>query len=135
MRTSKFQPDMFANSPVTFRHYRDEGDIAAMLAVHAGCREADRVDPFSVCYRVPNMGLEDYARDVALSLSGSALQQPYKTRLFLQPTRFNRMILKIVVQTQSGWNRENCTAAFPFVYGVYTEDRYTGSDGKTLDGR
>lgn len=51
-----------------FRYYRGVGDIAAMLAVHAGCREADRVDPYSVCYRVPNMGAEDYARDVALSL-------------------------------------------------------------------
>ena len=51
-----------------FRYYRGEEDIPAIRAVHSGCREADRVDPYSVCYRVPNMGAADYAKDVALSL-------------------------------------------------------------------
>ena len=65
----KEMPDIFTVAGLTFRHYRGESDLAAMLAVHEGCRTADHIDPFSVCYRVPNMSAEDYARDVALSLA------------------------------------------------------------------
>ena len=52
---------------IVFRYYRGQEDIPAMVAVHAGCRETDRVDPSSVCYRVPNMGAANYAKDIALS--------------------------------------------------------------------
>lgn len=40
-----------------------------MLEVHEACRQADSIDPYSVAYRVPNMSLEDYAKDVSLSLA------------------------------------------------------------------
>ncbi|MES2459473.1 MAG: GNAT family N-acetyltransferase [Armatimonadota bacterium] len=62
-------PDAPGISGLRFRHYRDQSDVPAMLAVHEGCREADQVDPWSVCYRIPNLSLADYAKDVAGSLS------------------------------------------------------------------
>lgn len=41
-------------------------DLPGLLAVHAACRERDRIDPHSVCYRLPNLSPERYAREVAL---------------------------------------------------------------------
>lgn len=40
-----------------------------MLAVHDGCRAVDKTDPYSVCYRLPNLPPAEYAQDVALSLA------------------------------------------------------------------
>jgi GNAT superfamily N-acetyltransferase len=62
-------PDSPCISGLTFRHYRGENDIAGMLAVHQSCREADQVDPFSVCYRIPNLPPSEYIKDVSNSLS------------------------------------------------------------------
>ena len=56
-------------SNLTFRYFRDDADISGMLAVHDGCRERDRIDPFSVCYRIPNLSPAEYAADVAASLA------------------------------------------------------------------
>lgn len=66
--------DALALDGLTFRYYRDESDITAMLAVHEGCREADQVDPFSVCYRVPNLPPSEYLKDVAASLADGSGQ-------------------------------------------------------------
>lgn len=49
---------------LTFRFYRGPSDVAALRAVHDGCREADAVDPFSVCYRIPNLSANDYQKDI-----------------------------------------------------------------------
>ncbi len=54
---------------LTFRHYRGQSDLAPMLAVHDGCRAADKTDPYSVCYRLPNLLPDEYAQDVALSFA------------------------------------------------------------------
>ena len=54
---------------LTFRPFRDESDIAGVLAVHDGCRERDQIDAFSACYRIPNLSPAEYAADVAGSLS------------------------------------------------------------------
>ena len=54
---------------LTFRHYRGQPDLAPMLAVHDGCRAADKIDAHSVCYRLPNLPPSEYAQDVALSLA------------------------------------------------------------------
>jgi GNAT superfamily N-acetyltransferase len=62
-------PDAPAISGLTFRHYRGQSDIAAMLAVHQACRKADRIDPLSVCYRIPNLSATEYIKDVSNSLS------------------------------------------------------------------
>ena len=54
---------------LTLRHFCGQPDLAAMLAVHDGCRAADKTDPYSVCYRLPNLSPEEYAQDVALSFA------------------------------------------------------------------
>lgn len=60
-------PDAPAVPGPTFRPYRGEADIGPMLAVHEGCRAADKTDAYSVCYRLPNLSPDEYAQDVALS--------------------------------------------------------------------
>ena len=50
---------------VTFRTYR-EGDVPALLVVHDACRERDQIDPYSVCYRLPNLSPEKYAEQITL---------------------------------------------------------------------
>ena len=62
-------PDAADVPGLTFRHYRGQSDLAPMLAVHEGCRAADRIDPHSVCYRLPNLPPDEYAQDVALSFA------------------------------------------------------------------
>ncbi len=52
---------------LAFRVYRGSSDVAALRAVHDGCRDADAVDPFSVCYRIPNLSPSDYQKDVEKS--------------------------------------------------------------------
>jgi len=59
---------------LTFRPYRGQSDIAPMLAVHDGCRAADKTDPHSVCYRLPNLPPDEYAQDVALSFANGTLE-------------------------------------------------------------
>ena len=51
-------------SPVDFsvRPYEGVSDIPALLAVHAACAEKNGIDPHSVCYRLPNLSAERYAR-------------------------------------------------------------------------
>src|SRR4051794_19063423 len=64
MKTAYQEPDISVSDAVTgvtFRHYRGESDIAPMLAVHEGCRRVDQVDPFSVCYRSPELAYDDFA--------------------------------------------------------------------------
>lgn len=53
--------------PVDFsvRPYEPALDIPSLLAVHAACAETDRIDPYSVCYRLPNLSAEQYAKEVA----------------------------------------------------------------------
>jgi len=63
-----YVPDAPAITGLVFRNYRDQGDVTRMLAVHKGCRATDQIDPFSVCYRVPNLPPHEYAKDVAGSL-------------------------------------------------------------------
>ncbi len=48
--------------PFSFRYYRGREDLSAILAVHEACREHDSIDPYSVCYRIPNLTIEAYAR-------------------------------------------------------------------------
>jgi GNAT superfamily N-acetyltransferase len=57
------------NFQQNFRRWAGNIDIPGMLAVHRSCRQADSVDRYSVAYRVPNMSVEDYTNDVALSLA------------------------------------------------------------------
>lgn len=64
-----FLPDAPNIPGLTFRRYRGAADLGAMLAVHDGCRAADRIDPYSVCYRLPNLPANEYAQDVALSFA------------------------------------------------------------------
>lgn len=54
-------PDLPSLSPFSFRLYKGESDLSAMRAVHDACRERDRIDPYSVCYKVPNLSADDYA--------------------------------------------------------------------------
>jgi mycothiol synthase len=66
-------PDAPGIAGLKFRYYQGDSDIGGMLAVHAGCRAIDQIDPLSVCYRVPNLSPDEYVKDVAHSLSdGSA---------------------------------------------------------------
>ena len=58
----------------TYRPYAGESDLAQMVRVHDSCRDADSVDAYSVAYRVPNMPIDDYRRDVALSLADGTNQ-------------------------------------------------------------
>ncbi len=46
----------------TFRHYQGLDDIGAMRAVHDACRVHDQIDPYSVCYSIPNLPVDAYAR-------------------------------------------------------------------------
>ena len=55
-------PDFPVLPPFSFRRWQGAGDTAAMLAVHAACRERDSIDPYSVCYTVPNLPADDYVR-------------------------------------------------------------------------
>jgi len=64
-----YLPDAPDVPGLTFRPYRGQSDIAPMLAVHDGCRAADKTDPHSVCYRLPNLPPNEYAQDVALSFA------------------------------------------------------------------
>ncbi len=41
-------------------------DIPALLTVHDSCRERDKIDPYSVCYRIPNLPAERYAELLTL---------------------------------------------------------------------
>ena len=54
---------------ILYRPYSGGSDVSRMLEVHEACRQADSVDRYSVAYRVPNMSVEDYTNDVALSLA------------------------------------------------------------------
>ena len=54
---------------LSFRHFRGESDVPSLVSVHEGCRERDQTDPFSVCYRVPNLSLDEYQRELSDSLS------------------------------------------------------------------
>ncbi len=67
--TIRHAPPETSNPPpvpgLAFRYYQDASDIPLMLAVHDGCRDADRIDPFSVCYRIPNLSPADYEKEVA----------------------------------------------------------------------
>lgn len=46
----------------SFRYYHGLDDIAAMRAVHDACRTHDHIDPYSVCYSLPNLPADVYAR-------------------------------------------------------------------------
>jgi len=48
---------------VTFRALTSE-DIPALLNVHDACRERDKIDRYSVCYRLPNYSPERYAQEI-----------------------------------------------------------------------
>jgi len=50
----------------TFRRASTD-DVPAMLALHNACRERDRIDPYSVCYRLPNLTAESYRKEMKSS--------------------------------------------------------------------
>jgi len=52
--------------PISLRPYAGLADIPALLAVHDACRERDRIDPYSVCYRLPNLTAEQYAAQITI---------------------------------------------------------------------
>jgi ribosomal protein S18 acetylase RimI-like enzyme len=39
-------------------------DIPVLMTVHDACRERDKIDPYSVCYRLPNYSPERYAQEI-----------------------------------------------------------------------
>lgn len=50
---------------IAYRPYAP-ADLPALRAVHDACRETDRIDPHSVCYRLPNLSRERYAEHITL---------------------------------------------------------------------
>lgn len=54
------------SEPLDLRLHPYEGaaDIPALLEVHAVCAQVDRIDPYSVCYRLPNLSAERYEKEI-----------------------------------------------------------------------
>lgn len=53
---------------LTFRRFHGDADIAHLVAVREGCREADRIGPYSIAQRIPTE--EEVARWLALVTAG-----------------------------------------------------------------
>ncbi len=59
--------------PFSFRYYRGREDLAAILAVHEACRVHDSIDPYSVCYRIPNLTADAYVHFLESAPPGTTL--------------------------------------------------------------
>lgn len=60
-------------SRFSFRNCRGTSDISGVLNVHAACLERDSIDPYSVCYVLPNLMADEYGEIIGAAPDGATL--------------------------------------------------------------